>query len=109
MSDELKATPAVEVLAYSVPDTCVALKLGRSSVFKMLNPDPVKREGLPYLRSYKVGKVRRIPPSAVREVARQLEHRAEEALGQLLTGQSVEQPKSTPTRRRRLSGGDVDE
>jgi hypothetical protein len=78
MSDELQATPAVEVLAYSILDTCAALNLGRSSVFKMLNPDPVKREGLPYLRSYKVGKARRIPPSAVREVARELERRAEE-------------------------------
>jgi hypothetical protein len=34
--------------------------LGRSTIYKAINPDPAKRDGLPFLRSFKVGRRRLI-------------------------------------------------
>ena len=52
--------PEVERLAYDIQDHCRATHTGRSTTYKALNPDPAKRDGLPYLPSFHVGRRRLI-------------------------------------------------
>jgi hypothetical protein len=48
-------TPApAPVDAESVEETARATGLGRTTIYKAINPDPAKRDGLPFLPSVKV-------------------------------------------------------
>lgn len=59
--------------AESVEDTAHKAGVGRSIIYQALNPDPLKRNGLPYLPSLKVGKRRLIRAEARRAWLKQLE------------------------------------
>jgi hypothetical protein len=49
-----------EPLAYDILESCRRDGIGRSTKYKVINPDPNKRQGLPLLKSFKVGKRRLI-------------------------------------------------
>jgi hypothetical protein len=59
--------------AESVEDTAHKAGVGRSIIYRALNPDPAKRGGLPFLPSLKVRKRRLIRAEARRAWLRQLE------------------------------------
>jgi predicted DNA-binding transcriptional regulator AlpA len=59
--------------AQSVEETAHKVGLGRSIIYRALNPDPSKRDGLPFLPSLKAGKRRLIRAEARRAWLRQLE------------------------------------
>ena len=59
--------------AFSVEETAHKLDLGRSIIYRALNPDPAKRGQLPHLPSLKVGKRRLIRTEARRAWLKQLE------------------------------------
>jgi hypothetical protein len=59
--------------AESVEETAHKVGLGRSIIYRALNPDPTKRDGLPFLPSLKAGKRRLIRAEARRAWLRQLE------------------------------------
>jgi hypothetical protein len=52
--------PQVEVLAHDVPSHCQITNTGRSTAYKAMNSDAGKRDGLPFLPSFTVGKRRLI-------------------------------------------------
>jgi hypothetical protein len=62
-----------QVDAESVDQTAKATGLGRTTIYKALNPDPAKREGLPFLPSMKVRKRRLIRTETRRAWLKQLE------------------------------------
>jgi hypothetical protein len=53
-------TAHIEPLAVDIPTACRMTGVGRSMVYMALNPNSSKRAGLPFLPSFKVGKLRRI-------------------------------------------------
>jgi hypothetical protein len=53
-------TTHIEPLAVDIPTACRMTGVGRSMVYMALNPNSSKRDGLPFLPSFKVGKLRRI-------------------------------------------------
>jgi hypothetical protein len=59
--------------AESVDEAAHNSNLGRSILYRALNPDPDKRDGLPFLPSLKVGKRRLILRETRRAWLRQLE------------------------------------
>jgi hypothetical protein len=61
--------------AESVEETAHKVGLGRSLIYRALNPDPAKRDGLPFLPSLKAGKRRLIRAEARRAWLKQLEER----------------------------------
>lgn len=65
--------PLDERDAESVEDTARKAGVGRSIIYRALNPDPMKRDGLPYLPSLKVGKRRLIRSEARRTWLKRLE------------------------------------
>lgn len=56
----------IEVEAVSVDDAARVAGVGRTSLYKAMNPDPDRRERFPYLSSIKVGRARRIRLSTLR-------------------------------------------
>jgi hypothetical protein len=61
--------------AESVEETAHKVGLGRSIIYRALNPDPAKRDGLPFLPSLKAGKRRLIRVAARRAWLNELEER----------------------------------
>jgi hypothetical protein len=57
----------------SVEEAAHASGVGRTIIYRAINPDPAKRGGLPFLPSVKVGKRRIILRPTRREWLRQLE------------------------------------
>jgi hypothetical protein len=49
--------------AHSVEETAHHSGVGRSTIYKAINPDPAKRDGLPFLASFTVGRRRLIRTS----------------------------------------------
>jgi hypothetical protein len=68
--------------AESVDETAHKVGLGRSIIYRALNPDPAKRDGLPFLPSLKAGKRRLIRVAARRAWLKQLEERESAGAGQ---------------------------
>jgi hypothetical protein len=52
--------PQAEPLAYGIIESCRLDGTGRSTKYKAINPDPQKRDGLPFLPSFNVGRRRLI-------------------------------------------------
>jgi hypothetical protein len=52
-----------ELLAYDIATSCRLDGLCRSTKYKAINPDPDKREGLPFLKTFKAGKRRLMLPA----------------------------------------------
>jgi hypothetical protein len=52
--------PQAEPLAYGIIESCRRDGTGRSTKYKAINPDPQKRDGLPFLPSFNVGRRRLI-------------------------------------------------
>lgn len=59
--------------AASPEETARALRCGRSLIYKAINPDPARRDGLPFLPSFKIGRCRRIRTETRRAWLKQLE------------------------------------
>lgn len=55
---EADTAPRAEPLAYDIPESCYRDGIGRSTKYKAINPDPDKRDGLPFLPSFTVGRRR---------------------------------------------------
>ena len=52
--------PAPPAIAYSILESCRRDGTGRSTKYKAINPDPRKRDGLPFLPSFTIGRRRLI-------------------------------------------------
>jgi hypothetical protein len=59
------ATP--EPLAYDIAMSCQLDQICRTKKYQAINPDPSKRRGLPFLRTFKVGSKRLMTASDHRE------------------------------------------
>jgi hypothetical protein len=64
---------SVDVEALSPEDAARVAGLSRSFLYQALNYDPAKRKGLPHLKSFKVGKARRIRLCTLRQWLADLE------------------------------------
>ena len=73
----IKTLPEAD--ATSVEVTAHLCGVGRSTIYEAINPDPAKRKGLPFLRSFKVKTARRISRDARLEWLAALEARTEQA------------------------------
>jgi hypothetical protein len=55
MRAEERRAERLEPLAYDIAMSCRLDGLCRSTKYKAINPDPEKREGLPFLKTFKAG------------------------------------------------------
>jgi hypothetical protein len=69
---DAKAAPPPEELAYDIATSCLKDKLCRSTKYRAISPDPEKRDGLPFLPSFTVGRRRLILESDHRAWLEQL-------------------------------------
>ncbi len=67
----------VELEALSVEDAARVAGIGRTVVYRALHRDPSYRDGLPLLRSVKIGKCRRIRVATLRKWLAELEAASE--------------------------------
>jgi hypothetical protein len=52
--------PPTAAIAYGILESCRRDGTGRSTKYKAINPDPRKRDGLPFLPSFTIGRRRLI-------------------------------------------------
>jgi excisionase family DNA binding protein len=75
----MQSNLATTTEALSVDDAARRVGLGRTFIYQALSPDQSKRNGLPHLKSLKVGKRRLIRAQTLREWLAELEQTDEQS------------------------------